>query len=748
MSALAPLPIDPFLPEIVATLDRAGALVIQAEPGAGKTTRVPRAILDAHPEAEVWVLEPRRLAARLAARRVAAELGEPVGERVGYQVRFDDATGPRTRIRFVTEGILTRRMDALRPASTVILDEFHERHIDTDLALALLVRRRDVRIAVMSATLEVERVAAFLGAPVIRVPGRVFPVAIEYAPNVGVADAVSRAPRDGHVLVFLPGAGEIARAAAEIGPEAISLHGSLSPAEQDRALRPSERPKIILATNIAESSVTIEGVTTVIDSGLARVPSHSPWTGLSRLRLEPVSRASATQRAARAGRTAPGRCVRLYAKRDFEMRPAFAPPEIARLDLAEAVLTLRAAGVADLEEFRWFEPPPAAALRAAETLLRRIGAVDAAGRVTPVGERMRRFPLHPRLARVMVEAEARGAVDGAATVAAILEEGDARGAEDPDILTWRPDRATEEARRQIRRIARGRSDGGPDALLFAVLAGFPDRAGRRKGDEVVLADGQRVRFRGGRGEWLVVLDADETHGVRAASEIEPDWLVDLFPEEVRESVEVTWNAAAERVDVVSRLAFGVLVLDERRGGTAPEGAVEETLARAALAAGPEAFAGRDELRALLARLAFAGLPAPDLARALRSLCAGKRSFAELREAGLMSEILREIDRGALERLAPAHVTLPRGRRVPVRYEPGRPPYIASRLQDFFGAREGPRIGGGTVPLVLHLLAPNGRPVQVTTDLAGFWERHYPAVRRELRRRYPKHAWPEDPLAPA
>lgn len=821
-----PLPIDPFLPEIAATLAAAGALVLQAEPGAGKTTRVPPALLRGA-AGEIVVLEPRRIAARLAAQRVAAELGEEPGARVGWQVRFEDVSSAATRIRFVTEGILTRRLrsdPALAGVGTVILDEFHERHIHADVALALLSRlrrerRRDLRLVVMSATLEADRVAAFLEAPVLRVPGRTHDVAVEYDPGDPalalewrVAAAVERlADWPGHVLVFLPGAAEIACArdtcapiAERRGLDLVPLHGGLPLDEQDRALRESARKKVILATNVAESSVTIEGVAAVIDSGLARVAAHSPWTGLAALRVEPVSKASATQRAGRAGRTGPGRCVRLYARRDFEARPAFPAPEILRADLAETALELRAAGIADLEALAWFEPPPAAALRAADALLARLGAVDASSGLTPLGERMLRLPVHPRLARLAIEAADRGAGPAGAAIAAILAERDIRagararalrpggagaarrdGASDVlDLLALYERRgpgldrgaaqAVSETARQISRILRkiplegkepAESESKEDALLHAILAGHPDRVGRRRGDEITLADGARARLAResalGAAEWIVAVDAEGGPGkdgalVRLASEIEPAWLLDLFPGEVKESVDVAWNAAAERVDVASRLTYGVLVLDESRGGAAPPGAVAEVLEKAALAAGPAAFTDREALAGFLGRAAFARGLVPEVVppvtdasvrATLCALCAGRRSFAELRAAGLLQEIARGLTpaaRAAIERLAPESVTLPGGRRARVRYEPGRPPFVESRLQDFFGAGEGPRVGAGAVPLVLHLLAPNGRAVQVTTDLAGFWERHYPAIRRELSRRYPKHAWPEDP----
>ncbi|HYG68817.1 MAG TPA: helicase-related protein, partial [Anaeromyxobacteraceae bacterium] len=412
---MTPLPIDPVLPEIVAALRGGRSLVVEAPPGAGKTTRVPRALHDAglSRAGEIVVLEPRRLAARLAARRVAEELGERLGETVGYQVRFEEVAGPRTRIRFVTEGLLTRRFlsdPALSGVAAVVLDEFHERHLAGDLALALLRRlqataRPDLKVVAMSATLDAAPVAAFLGAPAVRSEGRRFDVGIEFlSPEEAarderlealVARAVRRVVReepDGHVLVFLPGAAEIRRArealaafASDGGIELLPLHGDLPPDEQDRAVRPSARRKVILSTNVAETSVTIEGVVAVVDSGLARVASHSPWSGLPTLEVRKVSRASAAQRAGRAGRTRPGRAIRLYTRHDHDARPAFDLPEIQREDLSE---TLLAVAALDARELEWFEAPPPAALEAARTLLVRLGATDGSGALTELGRRM------------------------------------------------------------------------------------------------------------------------------------------------------------------------------------------------------------------------------------------------------------------------------------------------------------------------------------------------------------------------
>jgi ATP-dependent helicase HrpB len=870
-----PLPIDPLLPGIVEALRAAPSLVIEAPPGAGKTTRVPGALLAGRVagEKEIVVLEPRRLAARLAARRVAEELGEKAGETAGYQVRFEDVTGPRTRIRFVTEGLLTRQLlsaPTLPSVGAVLLDEFHERHLQGDLALALLRRlqrtsRPDLKLVAMSATLDAAPVARYLGAETVRSEGRRFEVAVEYlSPEEAakadlrleerVARAVRRLVREveqGHLLVFLPGAAEIRRAAEALAPWAepagidlLPLHGDLSPDEQDRAVRPSRRRKVLLSTNVAESSVTIDGVVAVVDSGLARIASHSPWSGLPSLELRKVSRASAAQRAGRAGRQGPGRCLRLYTRHDHDSRPEFETPEIEREDLAETLLALAAFG--PRAGFEWFEPPPAAAEQAASSLLARLGATARDGALTPLGRELLRFPLHPRLGRLLVEASGRGVGEEGALLAALLGERDLRDRRAMDGVKLPPTghsdllelahlwdeaararfdadrlrrmgvnpgaaRAVERSVKQLRRVAaqaaasraeaaparpgQGAQDGSPssngaargaprgeqereEALLLATLAAFPDRVGRRRAagsDEVVLAGGGSARLDAVSvvrdAPLLVALDAEERKGdrrapgggraevrVRVASTVTQEMLLDLFPDALRYAEEVIWSSGAERVDAVERLLYEDLVLEESRSKQPDPAKVAALLYEQARSRGARAFAEAGALDALAARIAFAagaapeaGLSAPadaDFDAALRDLCVGRRSFAELREADLPGALLGRLDpkaRAQLERLAPERVTLPGGRGVRVNYEAGKPPWIESRLQDFFGMAQGPALAGGRVPLVLHLLAPNQRAVQVTTDLAGFWARHYPALRRELGRRYPRHAWPEDPL---
>lgn len=834
------LPIDPLLPEILAALDRAGEAVVEAPPGAGKTTRVPRALLDVPfaRNGEILVLQPRRLPARLGAARVAEELGEKVGQTIGYAVRFEDVSGPNTRVRFITEGILTRRLlsdPTLGAVSTVVLDEFHERHLATDLTLALCKQLRrttrpDLRLCVMSATLDAEALVAYLDdCPRLRSEGRRFDVDIEHLPAPDerplpqqIAGAVRRALREappGDILVFLPGVAEIRRCEEALSDVAragdlalLPLHGELPLAAQARVVGPSPQRKVILATNVAETSVTIDGVVTVIDSGLARLAGHSPWSGLSTLSLGKISQASAIQRAGRAGRTRAGVAYRLYTRHDFEQRRAHEVPEIARLDLAEAVLTMRALGVREPADFDWLTPPPQASLSLADELLLRLGAVERGGALTARGRRMLRFPAHPRLARLLLAAEERGVADDGATLAALIGERDIRerGPRGPvnvrgprndgaDLIALletfeaaraarfaadrvralgldpRATEAVDRARRQLLGpLARGGA--APDRtrleldreLARAALTGFPDRVARRReagSRTVVLAGGGTAEVGYEMdSDYLVAIDAEERGAVgrgaattiRLGCGIDPDWLGDLEGSELRATDTVELDAETGRVVERSRLMFGALVLDETVRPAPPSEAVAGLLAEAALAQGLDAFDEPGALAGLRARLALLAQAFPDLAlpavddasmrAALVAACEGLRSFSELRETGLASRIVAGLPPQVRARLAadaPLAVTLPGGRTVPIHYEADQPPWIASRLQDFFGMARGPAVAGGRVPLTLHLLAPNGRDVQVTRDLDSFWRQHYPALRRELGRRYPRHAWPED-----
>ena len=780
------LPVDAVLPELLGALRAHSAVVLEAPAGAGKTTRVPPALLD-QVQGEIVVLEPRRIAARMAARRVAQELGDP--DLVGWQVRFEQSGTPRTRLWYVTEGILARRMlsdPQLRDVGAVVLDEFHERHLPGDLALALAQRLLPgIKLVVMSATLEAAPLARHLGAPVIRSEGRRFPVEIEHVERADerrleqqVAAAVRRLTlpgSTGDVLVFLPGAAEIRRAAeacAELARHRdlllTPLHGDLSAAEQDRALAPASRRKVILSTNVAETSVTVPGVTCVVDSGLARIASHSPWSGLPVLNVARISRASAAQRAGRAGRLGPGRTLRLYTRHDFDSRPEHHAPEIERLDLAGLLLELRAASL-DPGSLPWLDPPPAAALQVAADLLRRIGALDARGDATELGRACAKLPLHPRLARLAVEAARRGYREDGCTAAALLNERDARG--DPtlaptgssdvlDLLERRRPPRAEQARAQLLRLAPPdgpRSGTRDEAILISVLASFPDRVAKRRGADLLLASGgaaqlsteSAVRDTG----LLVAVEAEERRTgnrarvlVRVASAIEPEWLLDLQPQALREQTDLVWEPARERVEVVSRLLYDQLTLEETRRLPRPD---ESEAAARILLDHAGAIPDPDALARLRARVAIVSRHCPEsgiealsdatLRARLEEAARGVTSLRELHEADLLSSLTP----ADLDRFAPDQVVLPGGRKLRIEYAEGQLPSVRSRLQDFFGLQRGPSICNGRVPLTLHLLAPSGRAQQVTQDLAGFWQRHYPAIRRELMRKYPKHAWPEN-----
>ena len=773
------LPVDAILGEILSSLKSDPNLVLEAAPGAGKTTRVPPALLSIV-KGEVIVLEPRRIAARLAARRVASELGEAVGETVGYQVRFEEVSGPRTRLRFVTEGILTRRLISdpmLDGVDAVVLDEFHERHLESDLALALLKRlqalRPGLRIVVMSATLDAAPVASYLGdCPVLRSEGRVFELSIRHMPysslplHVQVANAMETALREplfaadgaGNMLVFLPGVAEIRRAMRECeevarraGMVVLPLHGDLSAVEQDRVVAASDARKLILATNVAESSVTIEGVRVVIDSGLARRASFSTWTGLPTLSVGRVSQASAKQRAGRAGRTGPGLVLRLFSEEDLWLRPKQDTPEILRSDLSPLCLTLRVMGVGSVNKVEWLDAPVDAAIKSAKGLLDRLGAVGG------MAQRMARFPLPVRLARLLIEAMDRGVGEDGCAVAAMLGSGARMARSDLlEAVEAEQDGRALQMMQQLRRLARPdkQAKRDDDALLLSVLAGYPDRVARRRaGKQVLLSSGGSAELMGDAPayEFMVAVDAEDRTDkpmpiVRMTARIEPEWLIDLFPDRVLEKTSVVWSRERERVETVSTMLYDELVIEESRDGVPDTEAAAELLAQKALEVGIERFVDADALKAFEARVAFAGFERPDVAAAMRDVCAGLRSFAELREAAknLIPLLEQSIGARRFEEMAPMSIRLKGGRVVKVQYDEGKQPWIQSRLQDFFGMEDTPVIGPEKTPLVVHLLAPNHRAVQTTTDLRGFWERLYPQVRRELMRRYPRHQWPEKP----
>lgn len=841
---MLPLPIDPSLPEIVERVLASRCLVVVAPPGAGKTTRVPVALLRAgllapeHPN--LVMLQPRRVAARASAARIAEENGWRLGEEVGYQVRFERKIGPRTRLRVVTEGTLLRQLvndPFLEGVGAVVLDEFHERSLDTDLAIALLREardsvREDLILVVMSATLDAGPVAEYLGgAPVVRVEGRSFPVAIHYRGSSAdplptqvaraVEEAVGSDGSPGDVLAFLPGVEEIRRTARELAPWAarvgvvvLPLHGSLSPEEQDRAIRPADRRKVVLATNIAETSLTIDGVTTVIDGGFARRASHDAARGLDRLELGRISRASAEQRAGRAGRTRPGRCVRLWSEREQRGLPESEPPEVRRVDLASAVLALHAWGHADPSRFAWYEAPEPAALGAAERLLDLLGAIDEeGGAITPIGRRLLDVPAHPRLARLLLASAGWGMAREGAALAALLSEKDIipRGfgraalpeVHAPSDLLVRLDRLDEAERARFaptlrdrgvdpsaaRQVARVRDDllrvagrlpgpggeptvAGESDLLRLVLLAYPDRVVRRRG-----GDGTTGVMVGGRGvrldpesvvrdaEFFLALDPREDRRggtlearVRVASAVEVGWLDEAFPGSVRRDRSVEFDEAKGQVVGVATLSYRGLSLREDRNLPVDPTEAGEALALALASRGRSFFETDEASAAWLARLDLARRAIPeaawpafepeDWAGLIALACLGKRSEAEIRGGSLLAILKGRLPYAANQRLdeqVPEALEVPSGNRIRLRYSPEGPPILEVRLQELFGWPETPKVAGGRVPVVLHLLGPNYRPVQITDDLASFWSSAYFQVRKDLRARYPKHSWPDDPL---
>ncbi|MCB9788311.1 MAG: ATP-dependent helicase HrpB [Deltaproteobacteria bacterium] len=818
-AAAGELPVSEVLPALVAALRSAGRVVLCAPPGSGKTTLVPPALVDSGlcERGEVWVLQPRRVAARAVARAMAARRGEAPGESVGYEVRFERAVSARTRIRFITEGILTSRIQRdpeLGGVAAVVLDEFHERSLHADLALALTAEvqgalRPDLLLVVMSATLDPEPLARFLGGcPVVRAEGRSHPLTVgwrergdpraigadaaEGVRQVARAMAAGEAP-PGDILAFLPGVREIDDAARSLSQRpaegfatVLPLHGRLPPALQDRALAPSEVPRVVLATNLAETSLTIPGVSAVVDTGLCRVSRHDVALGTDRLELSRISRASAEQRGGRAGRLGPGHVLRLWPEREHAALPAFDEPELRRADLSWLLLQLRVWGVADPGAFALFEAPDPRALERAAELLDLLGATEGpGGPLTAAGREMAALPTSPRLARALLAAREAGVLPETALVAAWLEEGrrlpGERGPADLGTLVAHLKAAPEAERLRrtahtlVRRLrdrsaapARGPVDEG--AITASLLSGFPDRL-------VVRArpDRPELTMSGGRGgvlEWpertragryLLALDVDAGRRgafartrVRLAVPVDPGWLEGR--PQVRSVERVRWDAERERVVAERERSLGTVVLER----------VALPLADRALAAELlEAEAARDPSRALtldeaacglLRRLQIvaehvpeAGLPADAqalLRAALPGLCAGLSSLAELRRAPVAQGLLAGLDhrqRQALEEHAPQHVEVPSGSRIRLRWPEDGPPILAVKVQEVFGWTASPTIARGRVPVVLHLLDPAGRPLQVTSDLGSFWRGAWSDARKQMRSRYPKHRWPEDPL---
>ena len=758
----ASLPLDASLPEVRAALASHRAAVVVAPPGTGKTTRVPPAVADS---GRVVVLQPRRVAARSVARRIADEQGWTLGREVGWHVRFDRRFSADTRVLIVTEGMLTHYLDEdplLTDFSTVILDEFHERSLHTDLGLALVAEawraRNDLRVIVMSATMDPLPVQVYLdGCPLVAVTGAAHPFDVIHAPDETVVSVLPTvlASGPGDVLCFLPGAGEIERALQEArwigerhGFDLVPLHGSLSADAQDRALSPGSRRRVVMATNIAETSLTVPGVSLVVDGGWQKVARYDAERAIDTLVLERVTADSAAQRAGRAARLGPGRAWRLWDARD-RLRPA-REPDVDRVDLAGVVLGLMAAGNTP-ERFRWFETPAPARLQAARELLERLGAIEGA-RVTTLGHQLRRLPLHPRLASVLIAA---GGAWEAAAACALLSEGrpagDVPAATTCDLLPlidrWASvpphTRKVAEAVHRLGRSVLGEAarDHVDEAQLRrALFAGFPDRVARRRANDrsrLVLASGRGATM--GResavaeGEWLVALEL--TGGrpgpaealVRMASRVEADWLTPT----ARAIEHRLDDAGTVKAFAVSR--YGAIVMAEQ-----PVAADSIERARLLAAAWRERPLG-EASQQLLRRARFAGVEV-DIVALSETAAASARSIHDLD----ISACLPWDTSRMLDATAPTSLTMPSGRAARLEYREDGTICAAVKLQELFGLAETPRLGPRQQPLVLELLAPNGRRVQTTTDLRSFWARTYPEVRKELRGRYPKHPWPEDP----
>jgi ATP-dependent helicase HrpB len=822
------LPIDEILPALAATLAKHRNAVVEAPPGAGKSTVVPIALLD-----EPWLrggkivmLEPRRLATRAVAARMATTLGESPGETVGFRMRLETRVSRRTRIEVITEGVFTRMLQsdpALEGIAAVLFDEFHERslHADTGLAFALDSQENlapELRLLVMSATLDGAAVARLLGgAPVITAAGRVFPVDVRYigtglpllpggrdSPELAVLRAIKRALTEspGDLLVFLPGAGEIRRVQGMLGDvgtnvDVHALFGELAPGEQDAALAPARagRRKIVLATNIAETSLTIDGVRIVIDAGLERRSLFDPASGMNRLEVQRISRASAEQRAGRAGRTAPGVCYRLWGEGGERSLAAYAPPEVCVADLAPLALDLAVWGT-EAAQLRWLDPPPAATLASSRDLLRRLGALDDAGRVTAHGRAMQEFPAHPRLAHMLIEARNLGAGALAAELAALLSDrdllrsGGAGRERDSDIRTRLEalrrgggsiDRGALERVRRSQRSFEQQLLGGAkvrgvnhdvDAGVLLALA-YPERIARRRpGSEAryQMANGRGAVFAApesiAREEFIVALDLDDRERearIHLAAPLAKGDLLEFFAARIRTTDELAWDEKTESVVARRATRLDELLIDEKPLSNVPRDASAAAMLEGVRKLGIAALAWDDDARDLIARIEllrglglpqYLELPESNLAALERDLAwlepflAGVTRRSQLDRVPLLEALRARLtynQQRLLDEVMPTHVTLPTGTRARIDYRSENAPIASMRMQEVFGLAATPRIGGGVLPVTFELLSPGRRPLQVTRDLASFWKNAYIEVRKDMRGRYPRHYWPENPL---
>lgn len=840
------LPIYEIESDIIGRLQADRRLILSAPTGSGKSTQVPQMLLkhgllgDGH----VVILQPRRLAARLLAARVAQELGVKLGAEVGYQIRFENCTSAKTRIRFVTEGVLLRQLiddPQLRGVSAILFDEFHERHLYGDITLARALdlqeqHRPDLKMVVMSATLNAGELEKYLSpCTTLASEGRMFPVEVEYLPRrLGpngppvweqAAEEFSRFVNnggEGDVLVFMPGGFEISQTIEAIrhtseakGYVILPLHGELQPKDQDAAVARYERPKVVVATNVAETSITIDGIRLVIDSGLARVARYDANRGINTLLIEKISQANADQRTGRAGRTAPGKCVRLWSRAEQDERAPHEMPEIRRLDLSEVVLTLKAAGVHDLRQFRWLEKPDEISLTHAEELLEDLGAIGPNQQITEIGRKMLAFPLHPRYARMLLAAQEYNCVHQACLVAALTQGRDlllrncGKDVESAreDLLGeksssdfWIVMRAwsfavnnqfrVEACRKlgihavtakqvgplfeQFLRIAKDEGlDTRPnevkdEALQKCILIGFSDRVARRMdqgtlrcelvhGRKGVLARESKVQH----SPLFVAAEIREVEGrdrevntiLSLATAIEADWLRELFPDAIKSDVHVQFDAQQKRVLAAELLRFRDLALAAKRIDPPPADAAARLLA-------DEVLAGRlllpnwdHSVDQWLARLNLLCQHCPELSlpaitdadrkAIIEQLCHGAVSYKDIKEREVKPIVmswLSDAQRELLDKHAPERLKLANDRTPKVNYENGKSPFISLRIQELYDVNQTPRIAMGRVPVTVHILTPGMKPVQVTQDLANFWREHYPKIKSELARRYPKHFW--------
>jgi ATP-dependent helicase HrpB len=840
------LPIFELEHALVAALRTHNRLILQAPTGSGKSTQVPQMLLDHDllAEGEVVVLQPRRLATRMLAARVASERQSRLGDEVGYQIRFDRVVSEKTRIRFVTEGVLLRQLlqdTSLKNVSAILFDEFHERHLYGDITLARTLdlqqgTRPDLKLVVMSATLETARLETFLSpCAMLRSEGRAYPVDIEYLPrpfrteDVAVwdvaADELERlaGETEGDVLIFMPGAYEIHRTIdavrhSRVGDEFIvlPLHGELPVADQDAALASYGRRKVVVSTNVAETSLTIDGVRVVIDSGLARIARFDPYRGINTLLVEKISRASADQRAGRAGRTAPGVCLRLWTEREHMDRTAQELPEIKRLDLAEVVLTLKASGVEDIAGFRWLEPPDARALERAQALLTDLGALhEGTGRITPIGRRMLAFPVHPRYARMLLEAHERGCVRAIALIAALSQgrgllrkpEGRQIEQDRADLLgekeasdffilmrafrfaeqnQYNPQKckrlgingaAAREAGQtyeQFLRIAKDekldleRNAANDEAVQRSILAGFTDQVAMRADSGTLrcnlVHDRRGVLARESVVHHSPLLVASDVREIQAkdgeltvllntATAIEEGWLRELLPDAFHTDEKVVYDPIQRRVIARRRILFRDLLLKEEVTEKAPREQAAQVLADAVTSgqcilvnwdhAVEQWIARLNRLREWMPELELPGIGEAERRMLVEQICHGAMTYKDIKERAIWPVVkswLSAMQQEMLEKFAPERIALPNGKKWKITYDAKAAPFIAARIQELYGVEGSLTIAAGRVQLVIQVLAPNQRPVQVTQNLSTFWKESYPKLKLELQRKYPRHEW--------